>query len=67
MEADAKRYAEAVAKTGAKVSRYEAVSTITQKYEADVDLLSAASEVGLSADEFRGRWGQGDSRAAEQP
>lgn len=55
MEADAKRYAEAVARTGAKVSRYEAVSTITQKYEADVDLTAAASEVGLSPDEFRTR------------
>ncbi|QJW95017.1 c-type cytochrome domain-containing protein [Frigoriglobus tundricola] len=61
MEADAKKYAEAVAKTGAKVSRYEAVSTITQKYEADIDLLTAASEVGLSADAFRGRIGQSDA------
>ena len=61
MEADAKRYAEAVAKTGAKVSRFEAVSTITQKYEADIDLLAAASEVGLSADEFRGRIGQSET------
>ncbi|MBY0459886.1 MAG: WD40 repeat domain-containing protein, partial [Gemmataceae bacterium] len=54
MEADAKRYAEVVAKTGAKVSRFEAVSTITLKYEADLDLLTAAGEVGLTPDEFRG-------------
>jgi mono/diheme cytochrome c family protein len=61
MEADAKRYADAVAKTGAKVSRFEAVSTITQKYEAEVDLLTAASEVGLTADEFRGRISQSEA------
>jgi WD40 repeat protein/mono/diheme cytochrome c family protein len=61
MEADAKKYAEAVAKTGAKVSRFEAVSTITQKYEAEVDLITGASEIGLSADEFRGRISQSES------
>ncbi|QEG28663.1 WD domain, G-beta repeat [Gemmata obscuriglobus] len=55
MEADAKRYGEVVAKTGARVSRFEAVSTITQKYETEVDLSTGASEVGLSADEFRAR------------
>ncbi len=55
MEEDARRYAEVVAKTGARVSNYEAVSTITSKYEADLDLASAASEVGLSGDEFRDR------------
>jgi len=60
MEADAKAYAAAVAKTGANVSRYEAVSTITLKYEGDVDRLTGASEVGLSADEFRGRIGQSE-------
>ena len=48
-----KKYAEAVAKTGAKVSRFEAVSTITLKYEADVDLLTGAAKSGLSPDEFR--------------
>lgn len=61
MEADAKRYAEAVAKTGAKVSRFEAVSTITLKYESEVDLLTGASEVGLSADEFRARISQSEA------
>ena len=53
MEADMKKYAEAVAKTGAKVSRTEAVSNITLKYEVDLDITLAAAEVGLSADEFR--------------
>lgn len=61
MEADAKRYADAVAKTGAKVSKFEAVSTITLKYEAEVDLITGASEVGLSSDEFRGRISQSDT------
>ncbi len=61
MEEDGKKYATAVAKTGAKVSRYEVVSTITQKYEADVDLLTGASEVGLTADEFRARISQSDT------
>ncbi len=55
MEDDAKAYAEAVAKTGAKVSKYETVSTITLKYEADLDLETAAAEVGLSADDLRVR------------
>jgi mono/diheme cytochrome c family protein len=60
MEADAKKYAAAVAQTGAKVSRFEAVSTITLKYEAEVDLITGASEVGLSPDEFRGRISQSE-------
>ena len=55
MQDDGKRYAEAVAKTGAKVSKYEAVSTITLKYEADLDLPAAAAEVGLPPEEFRAR------------
>jgi mono/diheme cytochrome c family protein len=61
MEADAKKYAETVAKTGAKVSRFEAVSTITLKYEAEVDLLTGASEVGLTPEEFRARISQSEA------
>ncbi|HEY1187998.1 MAG TPA: c-type cytochrome domain-containing protein [Gemmata sp.] len=61
MDADARRYADALAKTGLKVSRFEAVSTITQKYEADVDLLTGASEAGLPADEFRARISQSEA------
>ncbi|MCS6866731.1 MAG: c-type cytochrome domain-containing protein [Gemmataceae bacterium] len=53
MAADAQKFAEAVAKTGAKVSKYEAVSTMTLKYEGDVDLITGAAEVGLSPEEFR--------------
>ena len=55
MEEDGKRYAETVAKTGAKVSKFEAVSTITLKYEADLDLASAAAEVGLLPEQLRDR------------
>ncbi len=55
MEDDAKKYAEAVAKTGAKVSRFETVSTITLKYEADLDFTAAVAEAGVSAEEFRAK------------
>lgn len=61
MEADAKKFAEAAAKTGAKVSRFEAVSTVTLKYEAEVDLATGASEVGLPPEEFRGRISQSEA------
>jgi mono/diheme cytochrome c family protein len=53
MEDDARRYAEVVAKTGAKVSKFEAVSTITLKYEADLDLDLAAAEVGQTPSQLR--------------
>jgi WD40 repeat protein/mono/diheme cytochrome c family protein len=55
MEDDAKRYAEVVAKTGAKVSKFEVVSTITLKYEADLDLETAAAEVGQTPAELRAK------------
>jgi WD40 repeat protein/mono/diheme cytochrome c family protein len=53
MEDDGKKYAEVVAKTGAKVSKFEVVSTITLKYEADIDLELASAEVGLPPEKFR--------------
>ena len=53
MEEDGKKYADAVAKTGAKVSRFEAVSTITLKFEADIDLTFAAAEVGMEPEALR--------------
>src|SRR5205085_6516697 len=55
MQEDAKKYGETVAKTGAKVSKFETVSTITLKYEADLDLPLAAGEVGLAPEEFRAK------------
>ncbi len=53
MEEDMKRYAEAVARTGARVSRHEVVSTVTLRYEADLDIDLAAAEVGWSVPAFR--------------
>ncbi len=53
MGEDAKAYAAAIAKTGGKIARFEAVSTITLKYEADLDLPTAAAEAGVSPDELR--------------
>jgi WD40 repeat protein len=61
MEDDAKKYAEVVTKTGAKVSKYEAVSTITLKYEADLDLQIAAAEVGLDPEQLRERINKSDT------
>jgi mono/diheme cytochrome c family protein len=52
MNDDMKRYALALAKTGSKVTRFEPVSTITGRYEADMDLTTAAAEVGLRPEEF---------------
>jgi len=53
MQADADAYTAAVAKTGAKVSKYESVSTMTLRYEADLDLALAAAEAGLPPEAFR--------------
>ncbi len=61
MEDDAKRYAEVVAKTGARVSKFETVSTITNKYEADLDLDTAAAEVGLRPEVLRERIDQSET------
>lgn len=55
MKEDAARYAAAVEKAGAKVSKSEAVTVVTLKYEADVDLAAAATEVGLTPEAFRDR------------
>ncbi len=47
MDEDQDTYRKALEKTGAKVTRTEPVSTLTLRYEADVDLPTAAAEVGL--------------------
>jgi mono/diheme cytochrome c family protein len=52
MQEDMKRYAAALGKTGNKVTRFEPVSTVTGRYEADLDLPLAAAEVGLKPEEF---------------
>ena len=55
MKADAGRYAAAVEQAGAKVSKSEAVTVVTLKYEADLDLAAAAAEVGLTPEVLRER------------
>jgi WD40 repeat protein len=55
MEEDAERYRNALEKTGNRVSAFEPVSTLTLKYEADVDLPTAAAEMGLRPEAFLAR------------
>ncbi|MBX9626425.1 MAG: WD40 repeat domain-containing protein [Gemmataceae bacterium] len=55
MREDAERYAAAVAKAGAKVAKSEVVNVVTLRYEADLDLASAAAEVGLPPETLRER------------
>jgi WD40 repeat protein len=52
MEDDADRYRKAIEKTGARLSAYEVVSTMTLRYEADVDLATLAAEVGVKPEEL---------------
>jgi hypothetical protein len=47
MEEDAERFRKAVEKTGNRVEGAEVVLSMTQRYEADVDLPSLAAELGL--------------------
>jgi WD40 repeat protein len=55
MDEDSERYRKALAKTGNRVSNFEPVSTLTLRFEADVDLPTAAAEVGLKPKEFLNR------------
>jgi WD40 repeat protein/mono/diheme cytochrome c family protein len=57
MDDDAERFRKALAKTGNKVSAFEPVMTLTLRYEGDVDLAAAASELGLRPDDLRRRVG----------
>jgi mono/diheme cytochrome c family protein/sugar lactone lactonase YvrE len=52
MEEDAERYRKAVEKTGAGIRNAEQVGVCTLRYEADLDLPTAAAELGLTADEL---------------
>jgi WD40 repeat protein len=60
MEEDAERYRKAVEKCGGKVNVTAPLATLTLRYEADVDLPTAAAEVGLSTDELRSRLGEAE-------
>ncbi|HEX5268976.1 MAG TPA: c-type cytochrome domain-containing protein, partial [Gemmataceae bacterium] len=57
MDDDAERFRKALEKTGNKVSAFEPVMTLTLRYEGDVDLATAASELGLKTDDLRQRVG----------
>lgn len=58
MEEDAERFAKAVAKTGARISAFEPIATMTVRYEGDVDLPTAAAEVGVAPEELLSRIGR---------
>src|SRR5262249_12278955 len=55
MEEDAERFRKAVEKTGNRVEGAEVVMSMTLRYEADVDLLSLAAEVGMRPEQLRPR------------
>lgn len=48
--ADSKRYLEAVAKTGTRQDKYEPVTVTAVRYEADLDLTTAAAELSMTTD-----------------
>lgn len=61
MEDDAERYRKAVEKCGGRVNVTAPIATLTMRYETDVDLPTAAAEVGLPPEEFRARLAEADS------
>jgi WD40 repeat protein/mono/diheme cytochrome c family protein len=63
MDEDAERFRKALAKTGNKVTTAEPVMTCTLRYEADMDLPTAAAEAGLPTEEFRSRLLQSEAVA----
>jgi WD40 repeat protein len=58
MDRDAEQFKKAVEQTGAKISTTETISTMVQRYEADLDLPTVAAEIGLSPEELVQRLGQ---------
>jgi hypothetical protein len=55
LDGDAQRFARAVAKTGVRVEDPDPVSALTLRYEGELDLATAAAEVGLKPEEFTQR------------
>ena len=53
MQEDMEKYRQAVAQTGAKIGKSEPVSALTLRYEADLDLRTAAAEVSRTPQELR--------------
>ncbi len=60
MDEDAEKYRQAVEKTGTKVSAYEPISTLTLRFEGDLDLPTAAAEAGLNPETFLVRLGKSE-------
>ncbi len=58
LDEDAERYARALARTGGRVEEPEPISTLTLRYEGELDRATAAAELGLQADEFCRRLAQ---------
>ncbi len=52
MRADAQRFQEAVAKTGAPLSTTEPIAALASRFEAELDLPLASAETGISAEEM---------------
>jgi WD40 repeat protein len=52
MDEDAERYRKALERTGNRISAFEPVSTLTLRYEGDVDQQTAAAELGLKPRDF---------------
>jgi hypothetical protein len=60
MEEDAERFRKAVEKTGGRLTRTEPVITSVLRYEADVDLETAAAELSLSPKDLVERIGRSE-------
>lgn len=58
MEEDSKRFTAALALTGVKIAKAEPIITMTLRYEADIDVQSAAAEVGMKLEEFQKKIGE---------
>jgi tetratricopeptide (TPR) repeat protein len=52
MRADAKRFQEAVVKTGAPLSATEPIAALAQRFESEMDLSLAAAEAGVTSGDF---------------
>jgi tetratricopeptide (TPR) repeat protein/mono/diheme cytochrome c family protein len=52
MRADAKRFQDAVARTGAPLSATEPIAALAQRFESEMDLSLAAAEAGVPSADF---------------
>lgn len=61
MDEDSKKYLQALEKTGGKLTRTEPVIAMTLRYEGDLDLITAAAEVGLSPNVLRDKLAESEA------